>query len=161
MILVALLSGCAAQRADISSDDEDSLWIVGEKIENTVFEDSDISIQLYENSLSADGASFIITNSSKTDYGTVQEYRLGILVDETWFYIKSTQNYDYAGEEQLVSANSKASRSIVWTNIYGKLPKGKYCYIDYFHPTNEPLDQSKVIRAYCFFEITEEMESQK
>ena len=165
LAVLLLISGCGNKYAPVSFDYRSDKWEFGAETGKLYSGNGEVSVSLSEDSLTAKGAEFMIRNTGSTAYKAKDNSQLHVLIDGTWYVMRSLVGKDVPAslsEDSLVGENfgvSPASRNYVecdWSKSHGALPPGTYRYCKPLTPADK---SSKAADIYllCEFTITEEI----
>lgn len=111
-VIVLGLTGCGKEKME-----------VGDKSDK-VIEDNGISLTVKENTITKDGATFILSNNTDTSIIYGQYFELEIYKNNEWHVINLEVLFDDIG--YILNAQESKELDVNWKNTYVNLDSGKY-----------------------------------
>jgi len=121
------------------TDDDESVQRRTSNI--TVSNESLIPFTINEDSITPDGAVFVITNESENAIEFGEQYTLQVLYDDIWYDIVETNGHYWNDILYVIEPGETHTNKVDWSYVYGNLPEGVYRIVKAINETkpDEPV----------------------
>ena len=117
-----IISACN-NRAEISAK-------TGEIVEKKILTPNDINLTVKSETLTPEGATFLLNNASSEDVVFISEFELHRKESDGWHYLlPQDENIGWTAIANVIKAGSATEIVQPWETLYGKLGQGDYRFV--------------------------------